>query len=406
MGSNELLVVKFGGAALSTKERVEHAADLVAQEVSNGNKIIVVVSAMGSTTDALIQLFKDANDSKLMDEILSMGERTSARVFTSTLNAKGVKATFIDPSHEEWPIITDSNYGNAKIIVDESCKRIRHIIGNLLKEYDVIVFPGFVGKDSENHVTTLGRGGSDSTAFVLASALNPADTILVTSVSGIMSADPRLIKSAKKLDKLTTDELSALADVGVKFIHKASLRYLPESFKVRVISYDSKSLRDEGTLIMSSIPPLSMEIIEKPLSAMVFVGRSLNSVLRAIEVLKSTDKDGPKFLGFLSNNKEVLVYFEGSIPEDFAQKVHDMFMTGEDSVGLAVRQGLSGIVIRGTDLHETPGVLYRISAPLAKEGVNIHGIITLGSYFIVVLSQEHVERAFKLLTEAFKIEED
>jgi len=406
MGSNELLVVKFGGAALSTKERVEHAAELVAQEVSKGSKIVVVVSAMGSTTDTLIQLFKEANDPRLMDEILSMGERTSARVFSSTLNARGVKATFLDPSHEDWPIITDSNHGNARILVEESCKRIRVVVEKLLKEYDAIVFPGFIGKDAENHITTLGRGGSDSTAFILASALRPADTILVTSVSGIMSADPRLIKSAKKLDELTTDELSALADVGVKFIHKASLRYLPQSFKVRVISYDSKSLRDGGTLIMSSIPPLSLEVLDKPLSAVVFVGSSVNSVLRAMEVVKSANRDGSRFLGFLSNNKEVLVYFEGSIPEDFAQRMHDMFMAGEDSVGLAVRQGLSGIVIRGTDLHETPGVLYRMSAPLAKEGINIHGIITLGSYFIVVLPQEHVERAFKLLTEAFKIEED
>jgi aspartate kinase len=406
MGSNQLLVVKFGGAALSTKERVEHAAELIAQEASNGSKIVVVVSAMGSTTDTLIQLFKEANDSKLMDEILSMGERTSARVFASTLNAKGVKVTFLDPSYEEWPIITDSNHGNARIIVDESCKRIKSVVESLLKEYDVIVFPGFVGRDEKNHITTLGRGGSDSTAFILASALKPADTILVTSVSGIMSADPKMIKSAKKLDELTTDELAALADVGVKFIHKASLRYLPPSFKVRVISYDSKSLRNEGTLIMSSVPPLSMEVFEKPLSAVVFVGRSTNSVMRAIDVLKSVNNDGLRFLGFLSNNKEVLAYFEGSIPEDFAQRMHDMFMTSGDSVGLAVRQGLRGIVIRGTDLHETPGVLYRISAPLAKEGVNIHGIITLGSYFIVVLPQEHVEKAFKLLSEAFRIEED
>jgi aspartate kinase len=341
-----------------------------------------------------------------MDEILSMGERTSARVFASTLNAKGVKVTFLDPSYEEWPIITDSNHGNARIIVDESCKRIKSVVESLLKEYDVIVFPGFVGRDEKNHITTLGRGGSDSTAFILASALKPADTILVTSVSGIMSADPKMIKSAKKLDELTTDELAALADVGVKFIHKASLRYLPPSFKVRVISYDSKSLRNEGTLIMSSVPPLSMEVFEKPLSAVVFVGRSTNSVMRAIDVLKSVNNDGLRFLGFLSNNKEVLAYFEGSIPEDFAQRMHDMFMTSGDSVGLAVRQGLRGIVIRGTDLHETPGVLYRISAPLAKEGVNIHGIITLGSYFIVVLPQEHVEKAFKLLSEAFRIEED
>ncbi|MEM3712483.1 MAG: hypothetical protein QXR97_02990 [Thermoproteota archaeon] len=405
MDSNRLLVVKFGGAALSTKERVEHAAELVAQEVSNGSKIIVVVSAMGSTTDTLIQLFKEANDAKLLDEILSMGERTSARVFSSTLNAKGVKATFLDPSYEEWPIITDSNYGNARIIVEESCRRIKQVVWNLLKEYDAIVFPGFIGRDSNNNITTLGRGGSDSTAFILASALNPADTILVTSVSGIMSADPKLIKSAKKLDELTTEELAALADVGVKFIHKASLRYLPPSFKVRVISYDSKTLRNEGTLVMSSMPPLSMEIIEKPLSAVVFVGRSVNSVLRAIDIIKSVNKNSG-FLGFLSNNKEVLAYFEGNVPEDYAQRMHDMFMADDDSVGLAVRQGLRGIVIRGTDLHETPGVLYRISAPLAKEGVNIHGIITLGSYFIIILPQEHVEEAFKLLSEAFKIEED
>jgi len=406
MGSDELLVVKFGGAALSSREKIEHAAELVAKEVSNGSKVIVVVSAMGSTTDTLIQLFKDANDPKLLDEILSMGERTSARIFSSTLNAKGVKSTFLDPSHDDWPIITDSNYGNARILVDESCRRIRQVTEKLLKDYDTIVFPGFVGKDRGGCITTLGRGGSDSTAFILASALNPKDTILVTSVSGIMSADPKLIKSAKKLDELTTEELAALADVGVKFIHKTSLRYLPPSFKVRVISYDSKTLRNEGTLIMSSIPPLSMEIIEKPLSAIVFVGRSISSVMRAIDILKSENKGDRKLLGFMSNNKEVLAYFEDGVSEDFAQRIHDMFMVGEDSVGVAIRQGLRGIVIRGTDLHETPGVLYRISAPLAKEGVNIHGIITLGSYFIVVLPQEHLDKAFKLLTEVFKVEED
>ncbi|MGQ9478525.1 MAG: aspartate kinase [Thermoproteota archaeon] len=406
MGSTNLLVVKFGGTALSTKERVEHAAELVAQEVSDGNKVIVVVSAMGSTTDTLIQLFKDAGDPVLMDEILSMGERTSARVFSTTLGSKGVKATFLDPSQEDWPIMTDSNHGIARIMVEESRRRIKQVVDRLLKDFDVIIFPGFVGRDPENHITTLGRGGSDSTAFILSSAINPAETILVTSVSGIMSADPKLIKSARKLDELTTEELAALADVGVKFIHKASLKYIPPSFRVRVISYDSKSLRGGGTTILASAPPLSMEVFGKPVSAAVFVGRSVKAVARAMNILRETGMEGSRLLGILSNNKEVLAYLEGDVEQELAQRMHDMFMAVEDSVGLAVRRGLRGIVIRGTDLHETPGVLYRISAPLAKENVNIHGIITLGSYFIVILPEEHVERAFKLLTEALRIEED
>ncbi len=406
MGSNGVLVVKFGGAALSTRERVEHAAELVAQEVGKGSKVVAVVSAMGSTTDTLLQLFKEAGDPGFMDEVLSMGERTSARVFSTTLSTKGVKTTFLDPSQDNWPILTDSNYGNARIIVQESCRRIRQVFEGLLEEFDVVVVPGFVGRDQDGNVTTLGRGGSDSTAFILASALNPKDTILVTSVSGIMSADPRLVKSARRLEELTTEELAALADVGVKFIHKSSLKYIPPSLKVRVISYDSKSLSGGGTLILASTPPLSMEVINGSVSAVMFVGRSLRAVGRAMDVLRSVDASEPRLLGIVANNREVLAYFSGSLREETVQKMHDEFLLGEDAVGLAVRQGLRGILIRGTDLHETPGVLYRISAPMAKEGINIHGILTLGSYFIVLLPEEHVEKAFRLLEEAFRIEED
>jgi len=406
MGSNGVLVVKFGGAALSTRERVEHAAELVAQEVGKGSKVVAVVSAMGSTTDTLLQLFKEAGDPRFMDEVLSMGERTSARVFSTTLSTKGVKTTFLDPSQDNWPILTDSNYGNARIIVQESCRRIRQVFEGLLEEFDVVVVPGFVGRDQDGNVTTLGRGGSDSTAFILASALNPKDTILVTSVSGIMSADPRLVKSARRLEELTTEELAALADVGVKFIHKSSLKYIPPSLKVRVISYDSKSLSGGGTLILASTPPLSMEVINGSVSAVMFVGRSLRAVGRAMDVLRSVDASEPRLLGIVANNREVLAYFSGSLREETVQKMHDEFLLGEDAVGLAVRQGLRGILIRGTDLHETPGVLYRISAPMAKEGINIHGILTLGSYFIVLLPEEHVEKAFRLLEEAFRIEED
>ncbi|MGQ9595814.1 MAG: amino acid kinase family protein [Thermoproteota archaeon] len=406
MGSNELLVVKFGGTALSTKERVEHAAELVVQEVYDNNKVVVVVSAMGSTTDTLLQLFGNVGDQKFMDEVLSMGERTSARIFSSTLVSRGVKATFLDPSQDDWPILTDEKYGNARIMVQESHSRIRQLVEKLLKEFDVVVFPGFVGKSPENRVTTLGRGGSDSTTFVLASALNPKDTILVTSASGIMSADPRIVKSAKRLDSLTTEELAALADVGVKFIHKSSLKYIPPSFKVRVISYDSKSLSGGGTLVLASAPPLSMEVIGETISAVMFVGRSIRAVSRAIDILKRVNRDGLKLLGIVSNNREVLAYFIGNPSEDDVQKMHDGFLLEEDAVGLAVRKGLRGILIHGTDLHETPGVLYRISAPMAKEGINIHGILTLGSYFILVLPEEYIEIAFRLLEDTFRIEED
>lgn len=406
MGSNELLVVKFGGTALSTKERVEHAAELVVQEVYDNNKVVVVVSAMGSTTDTLLQLFRDVGDQKFMDEVLSMGERTSARIFSSTLISRGVKATFLDPSQDDWPILTDEKYGNAGIMVQESRNRIRQLVEKLLKEFDVVVFPGFVGKSPENRVTTLGRGGSDSTTFVLASALNPKDTILVTSASGIMSADPRIVKSAKRLDSITTEELAALADVGVKFIHKSSLKYIPPSFKVRVISYDSKSLSSGGTLVLASVPPLGMEVIGETISAVMFVGRSIRAVSRAMDILKGVNRDGLKLLGIVSNNREVLAYFIGNPSEDDFQKMHDGFLLEEDAVGLAVRKGLRGILINGTDLHETPGVLYRISAPMAKEGINIHGIITLGSYFILVLPEEYIEVAFRLLEDTFRIEED
>ena len=163
-----ILVAKFGGTSLADGKRIKKAARAVVKEYMQGKKVVVVVSAINKTTDDILEIVgKSIGESiteKQMADILSMGEITSVRVFSSTIESLGVKSEYIDPHMESWPIITDSNYLNAKVDFAETEIKSREIL-KLLDQGVIPVLCGFLGKDMEGNITTLGRGGSDITAF-------------------------------------------------------------------------------------------------------------------------------------------------------------------------------------------------------------------------------------------------
>ncbi|RLG98079.1 aspartate kinase, partial [Candidatus Bathyarchaeota archaeon] len=166
------VVVKFGGTSLADGLKISKAAEMVAKESRRGTEIAVVVSAMGRTTDHLIATAEEACGGRVssrdLDDIMAMGELTSARIFAAALRARGLKSRMIDPYDPEWPIITDGSFTKAKPILPLCEAAIRDHIQPLLRRGVIPVVPGFIGKTREGAITTLGRGGSDVTAFVLA----------------------------------------------------------------------------------------------------------------------------------------------------------------------------------------------------------------------------------------------
>jgi len=405
----DLVVVKFGGASLASPNLIGKAARSVVDVVKSGRRVVVVVSAMGKTTDELLGTTQAISSGSIspshLDEILSMGERTSARIFSASLESLGLKAAFLDPSDPDWPIVTDNAHGMAEPIVEVCEKKVPEALGPLLEEGVTPVLPGFVGRSSDGEVTTLGRGGSDLTAFLVAGALGSQTIVLVTSVGGIMTADPKLVRSAKKHGQLSAEELASLADSGVKFIHKASLRYLKEGTRVKITSYLDEDLESEGTWVQGSLPALVVEGRPEPVTALVLAGRGMQSVRKALNCLVEFSSSGEiKLIGSIVNSNSIVAYVENGIDGEVLERLHGSFIEEESALGVVVRSDLGCVVVKGAELSERLGILGKVSQPLASDGINIHGVLTLGTNFTVFVNRDSVGRAVELIREALRKE--
>ena len=212
------VVIKFGGADLSSGEKIQRAAKLLAE--APFKEIAVVVSAMGKTADSLIQTVTQigVTDAEWA-EIISTGERTSARIFCAALRAQGLKAEVFDPAQDNWPIITDSEFLHATPDLEKTASLIEQFITPLLGKAIPVVC-GFLGKDSQGRITTMGRGGSDTTAVLLARFINADQIILVKETSGVLSADPKIIPKARLLDKLEIHEMFDLPKEEPKLLRQ------------------------------------------------------------------------------------------------------------------------------------------------------------------------------------------
>ncbi|MFB6217743.1 MAG: aspartate kinase, partial [Halobacteriaceae archaeon] len=183
------VVAKFGGTSLGSGERIERAADSIADVVAQGHQIVVVASAMGSTTDDLLEEVTFDADEADVAEIVSMGERTSVRMLKAALATRGVNAEFLEPGDENWPIVTNDI---GEVDVEETQNRTDELGARL---DDVVpVVTGFLAEDPEGVVTTLGRGGSDTTAVMLGKYLDADEVVIVTDVEGVMTGDPHVVE--------------------------------------------------------------------------------------------------------------------------------------------------------------------------------------------------------------------
>jgi len=380
-------VVKFGGKSLATPDRIKLAASKVAEAVKKGYKLVVVVSAIGDTTDRLIELLESVCegrcDPKFKDEVLSMGERLSARLFAVSLKSIGLEAKFLDPSDDDWPIITDENFGDANPL-DESIERINTYIKPLLDSGIIPVVPGFIGRSKNGCITTLGRGGSDTTAFLIAKGLSADQVILVTDVDGIMTADPKIVSNPRRIDTISVHDLSVLADVGAKFIHKKALAYKDPSIDVKVLSFRSVGLEDQGTIIKGGLEKRIdvTQVYDKPIGYITILGESVSS---HIEVVCEALSAGP-ILGLSCDDRSMIVYLPEDLCISVADKVHQLVEKYRKEVkAIAVRRGLSLLAVRGFGLEESPGIIASISKPLSEKNVNIHGMYTVSSTVFILV---------------------
>jgi aspartate kinase len=409
--SAHCLVVKFGGKSLVDAPRIIRVAEAVAKEKAKGTKIAVVVSAMGGTTDSLLETATKACKNTLcseeLDDILSMGERTSTRIFTAALKAQGVKCLYLDPADPKWSIITDAAFANAQPVTPICEKLIREHISPILEQGTVVVIPGFIGKTKDGRVTTMGRGGSDTTALILAKALAADQVILVTDVEGIMTADPKIIKEPRRIGEIDVNQLIGLADSGTKFIHQKALRYKDPSIDIKVIDYAKGDLNSEGTIIHGGLHSHSITVEKaypSPAMMVTMVGTVISESPQILqEVFQQIRAAKVPVLGVSINHNSLILYLPENSPSELLEALHSIVVKYEQTLALALRKNLVFIKVGGVGLEETPGIVSKISQALYSEGINIFGIFTITSSVLVFVDLKHGEKAVELMQKSIGV---
>lgn len=378
------VVIKFGGADLSSGEKINQAAQLIAS--SPFKEIVVVVSAMGKMTDTLVQTAKHIRVSEEdYADIISMGERTSARIFCSYLRAHGLEAELFDPAFENWPVITDSNFLNAKPDLEKTLmltnRQVKPILGKT-----VPVICGFLGKDENGKVTTLGRGGSDTTALLIAKCIDADEIILVKETSGVLSADPKMVPDARPLSKLDIHEMFDLAQGGAKIIKPEALKYKLQDQTLRIVDFASGNLATGGTEITGSFNLNSAETAS--LEGLIAINIVCDVNAENIREIFSALSQKPVF-GVSSGRKSVTVFTSDGNVAQVLSRLHAV----NGFKAISHREKVAMMQISHPQFIDSPGGIAKISAALSKAGINILEVTTSKATINVFIEENQLKRA-------------
>lgn len=380
-------VVKFGGAELRSGESFKQAAEMI--KAAGFEEVAVVVSAMEKTTDSLINYVKGVGKISEADyaDIVSMGERISARIFCSALKALGLNSVYFDPQGQDWPIITDSNFLEAEPDLEETKEKVKTHVEPLLKSCIPVVC-GFVGRDKEGCVTLLGRGGSDITATLLGNCLNADEVILVKSTEGVLSADPSLVPDAKPLKKVSIEEMFSLAQGGAKIVHQKALKYKLPYQKLRVVNFHN-GLSSEGTEITGAFfNPFEVRRYNG-LCAVTLVGE-LNAAGLGKALMTFV---GEKIAGISTGRNSITVFVE---IEDKKALLSRLCQIGEFK-GVSLKEKIGAIEVLSPEFIECPGWVAKISEALAENGINIVEISSSKATITVFLEEKDLEKALEAI---------
>ena len=400
-----LIVQKYGGTSMGDCERIHNVAKRVTQSKAQGHNLVVVVSAMSGETDRLIgftQHFTPLPNTREVDMVLSSGERVTAALLAIALESMGIKA--ISLSGRGAGIITDNFHTKARIEYIDTTK-----IFYLLNESYVVVVAGFQGISTNGEVTTLGRGGSDLSAVALAGALNATKCEIYSDVDGIYTTDPRIVKEARKLDKISYDEMLELASMGAKVLLNRSVE-LAKKLNVRLLCASSFS-QNEGTLITKE-----EDIMEKPIVS----GVALDKNQARVSMADVEDRPGiaADIFGLLADNHinvDMIVQTIGrdgktdidfTIPKTEAQLTQQVLEKFKDDVGnIEYDNNIAKVSIVGVGMKSHSGVASTAFKALAQDNINIMMISTSEIKISMIINTESAEDAVRKLHSVYQLEQ-
>ena len=399
-----IIVQKFGGSSVADAQRVRNVANRVVDTYREGNSVVVVVSAQGDTTDDLIEKAREINENpskRELDMLLATGEQISFALLAMAIEKIG--APVISLTGWQAGFVTNSNSGNARIDRIDT----ERILSELDKKKIVIV-AGFQGLDKYDDITTLGRGGSDTSAVAIAAAIHADKCEIYTDVDGVYTADPRIVKNAKKLDEITYDEMLELASLGANVLHNRSVE-MAKKYGVK-LEVKSSFEKIDGTIVKEAVT------VEK----MLIRGIARDNDVARIAIIGLEDKPGIAFKVFsllAKNNINVDVILQ-SIGRDNKKDIS--FTVTKDHLDAALklleeeknslcyenithREDISKVSIVGAGMVNNPGVAAKMFEALYDAGINIHMISTSETKVSVLINVKNAERAVQAIHEKFNI---
>jgi aspartate kinase len=391
------VVAKFGGTSLGNGDRVNRAADTIADAVEAGHEIAVVASAMGSTTDFLLDAITFEADEADEAEIVSMGERTSVRMLKAALGARGIDAKFLEPGADDWPVITDEH---GEVDVEETQRRAKQLAADMAAEGYVPVITGFLAQDHAGNVTTLGRGGSDTTAVMMGNYTNADEVVIITDVEGVMTGDPRVVEGARNVGEITVDELRNLSFRGAEVVAPSALAYKTGDMVVRVAHYQHGDLLEGGTTIEGQFDNL-IDLREEPLACLTVAGRAIRNTPGILSDLSTALADSDINVDAVASGMDsVTVYVDEEIAERAENVLHQAVIDLEELSSVTVDDDVAVVRITGGELPNQSGVLQEIIAPLSEEHINIHDLVTSATSVAVFIEWGDREEALEIIQDA------
>lgn len=391
------LVVKFGGTSLGSGDRIDRAADSIARAVEDGHEVAVVASAMGNTTDELLDEINFDASAADRAEIVSMGERTSVRMLKAALQSRGIDARFLEPGHAEWPIITD-NHGELNVeVTKERAARLAETLST-----EVPVLTGFLAETESGAVTTLGRGGSDTTGVMLGNYMDADEAIIVTDVEGVMTGDPRVVEGARNVAKISVDELRNLSFRGAEVVAPSALSYKSADLGVRVVHYQQGDLLTGGTRIEGEFRNL-IDLREQPVASLTVAGRAIRNqkgiLAKLSDQLASQDIN---IEGVASGMDSITFYVDETNAKRAETVLHGAVVSDDVLSSITLEDGVATIRITGGELPNRPDVIKHIVNPLSEEHIKIHDIITSATSISLFVDQADGEDALRIVQEVFE----
>ena len=407
----KVIVQKFGGTSVADTDKIKNVADVVIKEKNNGNDVVVVVSAMGHTTDHLVKLAKELSpnpSSREMDMLLSTGEGVSIALLTMAIHAKGYDA--ISFNAMQIGILTENIHSKARIVNIKTEKLRKNLDAG-----KIIVVAGFQGVTEDGEITTLGRGGSDTSAVALAAALNAERCDIYTDVEGVYTTDPRIVPNASRLDAVSYEEMLELAHAGANVLHPRSVE-TAKQFSVPMRVRSSFNTDNLGTLIvgvdkMELYRPVAgvaadltqarivvCDVPDKPgFAAKVFTNLADENI--------SVDMIIQSYARKISNTNDIAFTIDkNDLPRTLA--ILDKIKNDIQPSDIKVDDNIAKVSIVGAGMIDRPGIASTMFETLAKLNINIKMISTSEIKISCLVDKEDAQKALKALHTVFNLESD